>query len=91
MKCPPLPIIYCLQNPEMKAYLVPLLGVDLMDENTHKKIVETVLKSSEIQDLEKILVSNASLEQEELSQKINKKMREELMNLLLAPLNYFEI
>ena len=46
-ECPPLPIIYCLQNPEMKANLVPLLGVDLMDKKTHKKIVKTVLKSSE--------------------------------------------
>jgi geranylgeranyl pyrophosphate synthase len=90
-ECPPLPIIYCLQNPEIKANIVPLLSLDLLDENTHKKIVETVLKSSEIQVLEKILVSNATLEQEQLSQKINRKIREELMNLLLVPLNYLEI
>ena len=88
---PPLPIIYCLQNPEMKANLIPLLDVDLMDENSHKKIIKTVLKSTEIQVLEKLLVSNAMSQQKHLSKKINEKIREELMNLLLVPLNYFEI
>ena len=90
-ECPPLPIICCLQNPETKANLVPLLSVGFMDEKTHKKIVKIVLKSSEIKVLEKYLVSNATLEQEQLSKKINEKTREELMNLLLVPLNYFEI
>jgi geranylgeranyl pyrophosphate synthase len=89
-ECPPLPIIYCLQNPEMKTNLVPLLSVDLMDENIHKKIVETVLKSPESHVLEKVLVSNVTIEQKQLSKKINEKMRGELMNLLLCPLNYFE-
>jgi len=90
-ECPPLPILYCLQNPKIKTNLMPLLGVDLIDKKTHKKIVKTVLGSSEIQTLEKILVSNATSEQEHLSKKINKKIREELVNLLLVPLNYLEI
>ena len=90
-ECIPLPVIYSLQNPEIKGNLEPILGVDLMDENTHKKIVKTILESPEIQVLEKILVSNVTIEQEQLSKKINKKIREELMNLLLVPLNYFEI
>ncbi len=90
-ECPPLPIIYCLQNPEMKANLVPLLSVGFMDEKTHKKIVKIVLKSTEIQALEKILGSNAANEQKYLSKKINEKIREDLMNLLLVPLNYLEI
>ena len=57
----------------------------------NEKIVEMVLESSEAQVLQKILVSNATAEIKNLPKIVKGKIREELKNLLLVPLNYFEV
>jgi hypothetical protein len=88
---PPLPIIYALQNPQIKTKLLPLLNADSLDESANEKIVETVLESYEAQNLQKMLVSNATSELIELKKVVKEKTREELKNLLLVPLSYFEV
>ena len=60
-ECLPLPIIYALQNPEIKSNLLPLLNADLLNENVQEKIVETVLESCEVEILQKLLISNVNL------------------------------
>jgi geranylgeranyl pyrophosphate synthase len=87
----PLPIIYALQNPKIKANLLPLLNSETLNECANEKVVEMVLASSEAQVLQKILFSNAKAEIENLPELVKGKIREELENLLLVPLNYFEI
>jgi geranylgeranyl pyrophosphate synthase len=90
-ECPPLPIIYAIQNPQIKANLGPLLDADTLNESDCKKIVEPVLDSCEVQSLQKFLSSNAFAEIKNLPNKIKGKIREELENLLLVPLSYFEV
>jgi heptaprenyl diphosphate synthase len=90
-ECPPLPIIYALQNSQIKTILLPLLNADRLNESGNEKIFETVLESCEVQDLQKMLVSNATREIVKLPNIVNGKIREELENLLLVPLSYFEI
>lgn len=89
-ECPPLPVIYSLQNPQIKANLLPLLSADLLNESTHEKVVEAVLDSSEMQVLQKTLISNANTGLKQLPKILNGKIREELGDLLLVPLNFLE-
>ena len=88
---PPLPIIYALQNPRIKTKLLPLLNADSLDESANEKIAEIVLESCEVQNLQKMLVSNATSQLIELKKVVKEKTREELKNLLLVPLTYFEV
>lgn len=90
-ECPPLPIIYALQNPQIKTNLLPLLNADILNESANEKIVQIVLESCEVQVLQKILVSNATTELKKLPKIVKGKIREELENLLSVPLSYFEI
>jgi geranylgeranyl pyrophosphate synthase len=89
-ECPPLPVMYAFQNQQIKNTLMPLLRPDLLDKNSHKKIVDAVLESCEVQDLQRILIKNAADEINQLPKEINEKIREELQNLLLVPLKCFE-
>jgi geranylgeranyl pyrophosphate synthase len=89
-ECPPLPIIYALQNEQIRTKLLPLLSSNL-SEASHKSILEIVLDSKEIQVLGNDLVNNARNEVKQLMKMIKGKIREELENLLLVPLKYIEI
>jgi geranylgeranyl pyrophosphate synthase len=89
-ECPPLPLIYALQNKQIKDVLAPLLDADSLSEESHKKIVETVLCSKEARELKKILEHSAAEELKKLQGLINGKTQEELEMLLLAPLRYLE-
>jgi geranylgeranyl pyrophosphate synthase len=89
-ECVPLPVIYALQNPQIKTNLLPLLEADLSNESIQKKIVDLTLDSQEVDALQKILVANATEGLKKLPSSANRKIREELENLLLVPLNYFE-
>jgi geranylgeranyl pyrophosphate synthase len=90
-ECFPLPILYAIQNLQIKANLLPLLNAETLNKSVNEKIVETVLESCEMQVLQKILVSNATTEVKKLPKTVKGKIREELENLLLVPLNYFEV
>ncbi len=89
-ECPPLPIIYALQNEQNKTKLLPLLSSKLSEAN-YKSITEIVLDSKEIQVLGNLLINNATDEVKQLTKSIKRNIREELENLLLVPLNYIEI
>jgi geranylgeranyl pyrophosphate synthase len=86
-ECLPLPVIYALQNRQIRSDLFSMLKPNLLNEGVHEKVIEVVLGSNEVQVLQKILVENANIE---LPKIVNRKMREELKNLLLVPLTYFE-
>jgi geranylgeranyl pyrophosphate synthase len=86
----PLPVLYALQNQQIKTELFPLLGTDL-NEITHKQIIDTVLASKEVEALGKYLFSNAENEVKQLSKDLSSNIREELANFLLVPLKYIEI
>ncbi len=89
-ECPPLPIIYAIQNPEIKTRVLPLLKHNL-DESAHKKLVDIVLGSKEIMAFQNILTQNAKNEQTRLTKTIKGKIGEELKNLLTVPLQSLEI
>jgi geranylgeranyl pyrophosphate synthase len=89
-ECPPLPIIYTLQNIKIKTYLLSLLRADPLNEAVHKEIVKTVLDSCELEALQKILISNATAGIKQLPTRVNGKIREEFENMLLVPLKYLE-
>lgn len=90
-ECPPLPVLYALQNPQIKANLLPLLIGDLLNESAHEKIIQTILASTEVHVLQKILVSNAESQLKKLPKVVKGKIREELEDLLLVPLDLFEV
>jgi geranylgeranyl pyrophosphate synthase len=88
-ECPPLPLIYSLQNSKLKQELMPLLSSPL-NPKSHRRIVEIVLNSEEMQTLHQYLMKETNDGIKGLPQKIDEKIREELTNLLLAPLDCFE-
>lgn len=89
-ECPPLPIIYALENPQIKSMLFPLLNGDSLQNERHQKIIEIVLESNEVKLLQKTLVADTKTVVQQLPTSINGKIREELGDLLLVPLTYFE-
>ncbi|MDD3793143.1 MAG: polyprenyl synthetase family protein [Candidatus Bathyarchaeota archaeon] len=88
-ECPPLPIIYALQDIKNRKILNTLLNNQEINKDSHEKIVDLVLESKHVIMLQKSLISNAKTVVQKLPY-INKKVREELENMLLVPLNYFE-
>lgn len=89
-ECPPLPIIYALQNSQIRASLIALLNAEMLDENAYRRLVDTVLDLNEMQVLQKILMSNATSGLKKLPKIVNEKIREELKDLLFVPPNFFE-
>ena len=51
----PLPMIYAVQNPEVRANLNGILSSEI-DEITHEKVVDAILNSKEVDELQKVLV-----------------------------------
>jgi geranylgeranyl pyrophosphate synthase len=86
---PPLPMLYALQNPTVKANISGLLNAEL-NAGIHEKIVELILDCKEVDELHGLLVENAYIGQKQLPKDINRKLREELEALLFVPLKYFE-
>ncbi len=89
-ECPPLPLIYSLQNPQIKRVLLPLLNADSLGKSVHEKIIEIVLDSAEVRMLQKVTVSTGTEAVKNLPYQIKGKIREELENMLTVPLAYFE-
>jgi geranylgeranyl pyrophosphate synthase len=86
---PPLPMLYALQNPNVKANLSILQNAEL-NADIHEKVVDAVLDSKEVDALHKLLVENATMGQRQLPKEVKGKLREELEALLFVPLKYFE-
>jgi geranylgeranyl pyrophosphate synthase len=87
-ECPPLPLIYALQNSKTRSMLLPMI-TDLVNEEVHKKIVDLVLGSSEVKSLNKKIRSTVYKQAEKMEVK-NKNIREELKALIMAPLEYLD-
>jgi geranylgeranyl pyrophosphate synthase len=90
-ECPPLPLIYALQNDKIKEKLNPLLKSNKLTSKTHKQIIELVLASKEVKDLENNLLVTGKKAIDNLKHlnEIDSKIREKLENMLLVPLSYF--
>jgi geranylgeranyl pyrophosphate synthase len=88
-ECPPLPVIYALQNEQIRTELLPLLSINL-NEASHKSILGIVLDSKEIHELGNVLLNNAKYEVKHITKISKQNIREELENLLLVPLKYIE-
>lgn len=86
---PPLPLLYAMQNIDVKNKICSLLKAQLTAD-LHEKIVETILASKEVNALHSLLVENAAIGQKQLPKDIDEKIREQLDALLLVPLKYFE-
>jgi geranylgeranyl pyrophosphate synthase len=88
-ECPPLPLIFALQNSETKEQIVSLVRNGLV--RNHKKIVNLVLESAEVDNIVTILRSNAKSGIQQIPEEIIKlKIGGELENLLTVPLRYVD-
>jgi geranylgeranyl pyrophosphate synthase len=87
-ECPPLPLIYALQNRKARTALMPLLITDLSNEKTHDKIVNLTLSLPEVKSIAATLQAKAKRELEKIGPIIKRKSREELETILLAPLEF---
>ncbi|MCW4019185.1 MAG: polyprenyl synthetase family protein [Candidatus Bathyarchaeota archaeon] len=89
-ECPPLPLIYALQDQELRKTMLPL-ETDFASEEDHEKLINNVLGSDGVTMLTQKVITLLSDELEEVKMyKIEPKIREELEKLLSAPLIYFE-
>jgi geranylgeranyl pyrophosphate synthase len=88
-ECLPLPMIYALQNIEIRKTLDPLLKSRELSRTTHKRIIDIVLASKEVAALQESLIL-AGKEAVKSLPYVVKEIREELKNALLVPLSYFE-
>ena len=86
--CPPLPLIYALQATKTKKVLLPMLG-NLLDEEVHDRIVETVLSCSKVQGfIKKKIASSINYELLKVRKHASWKTQEEIESLFLALLEY---
>jgi geranylgeranyl pyrophosphate synthase len=87
-ECPPLPLIYALQNRKARTALMPLLITDLSNEKTHGTIVNLALSLPEVKSLAETMQLTAKSELEKIGPLIKRKSREELETVLLGPLEF---
>lgn len=87
-ECLPAPIIYAIQDEKVRSIVNEILANQPVNKDVHEKIVDIVLESKEVVNLEKRLILDAKQAISQLTS-INKKTREELEKILLVPLNYF--
>ena len=86
----PLPMIYANQNPVIRNSLCNLLNSEI-DKTVHEKAIDAIFSSVEVNELLKIMTSNAELGRKLLPIGVERKIREELENILFAPLKYFRV
>ena len=87
-KCPPLPIVYLLQNQKSEQQLKPFLQTGFLNEETHQKLIGIVKNSIALQKIQEKLVSSVNIELQKMKRIAQGKTLEELETLLLAPLSY---
>jgi geranylgeranyl pyrophosphate synthase len=87
-ECPPLPLIYALQNRKARTSLKPLLKSNLSKEKTHDMIVNLTLSLPEVKSIAEPLQAKAKSEFEKIGPIIKRKSREELETVLSAPLEF---
>lgn len=88
-ECLPLPMIYANQNGKLNAEFKTLLSSEVT-RKSHRQIVNLTLESKEVSELHNVLTKNALDGQKVLAKNAKGKIREELENLLLVPLKFFE-
>jgi geranylgeranyl pyrophosphate synthase len=85
----PLPLLYAKQNPVISDSLNNLL-ISEIDKTIHEKVINDILASVEVNELLKIMTSNAELGKRSLPVDVERKIREELENQLSCPLKIFQ-
>jgi len=86
-ECPPLPIVYLLQNHESEQTIRLLLRKDF-DENAHEIVIEFVKNSPDVKRLQKTLALSIKKDLQKMKLIANGKALEQLETLLLAPMSY---
>jgi geranylgeranyl pyrophosphate synthase len=81
---PPLPMLYAMQNPELKEKIMPLLENPNLPSRQTNKIAKTILKSKEAQSLRQELDSIINKGLEDLKGLRNNKVEKEITSLLIA-------
>ena len=87
-KCPPLPIVYLLQNQESEQELKPFLQTGFLNEETHQQLIDIVKNSITLRKIQENLFSSINVELQEMKRITQGEIYEELETLLLAPLAY---
>lgn len=88
-ECPPLPILYALQDKKIRRILKPLINSEEINKSIHGQIVNIILESKDVVRLQKTIISDARITIQNLPS-INGRIKEELESMLLVPLTYFE-
>ena len=88
-ECPPLPLIYALQSRQAKTAVLKLLKADLTCEKAHEALLNLVFGLSEMKSFIETLETTVANEMIEI-EKIDRKSREELTTILLAPLEFLK-
>jgi geranylgeranyl pyrophosphate synthase len=84
-ECPPLPLLYALENPEIKNKFTPLLNAAPLSQSNYGTIVNDVLESEEVTALINALIADIEMTLTKLPN-VNEKIRVELANMLLVQL-----
>ena len=89
-ECPPLPIIYLLQDRKFEQKLKAFQQTGFLNEKTHQKLIDVVKNSIAIQKIHENLVSSVDVELQKMKRIAQGKTLEDLETLLLAPLSYLD-
>lgn len=89
-ECPPLPIVYLLQEHEYEQKLVELLQTGFFNEENHRELIRIVGSSVALQRVQQDLTSLIGIELQEMKSISQGKSFEALETLLLAPVAYLE-
>lgn len=84
-ECAPLPLLFALEDSELKKGLQQLLSVKPLSESNHELIVNGVLSSKQVMTLQRSLIADAKKTLTKLPY-VNEKIREELANMILVQL-----
>jgi len=87
-ECPPLPIVYLLQNQKFQEKVKPFLQTGFLNEETHQKLIDIVKNSIGLQKIQEKLILSVNIELQKIKRVAQGKTLEELETLLLAPLSY---
>jgi geranylgeranyl pyrophosphate synthase len=86
---PPLPFLYATRNPRAKASIDSLLYSEIKNAD-YENAIDIILNTPEVNELVKIMSSNADSGKKGIPKTVKGKIREELEKFLVVPLKYFE-
>jgi len=89
-ECPPLPIDYLLQNQKNKKELEQFLLSDFSNDEAHKRLIEMIKDSAELQKIRESLVATVDRELQKMKKITQGETLEALETVLMAPLVYLD-